>query len=1152
MTTPRAVRDHLVGALEADLIGPYAPPGPGGAASEEVLPLSPSRWYLTGFLAPQEGRVEDGDPTEEEQLAAGSDEETEEGAGEEPEPKQRHRLPASMGMSVLVPEPTRGEEIEATVTWADYLAEEGVPASGPKSPDESSGDGEPLPAKRRRGRPLWRRVPRPPVVLRVPLDPARLAKGLPIPESGGAVLFGNLKPASAPGLPAGTRALALFVVNRREPREKPLQDEAFMFQVGLEVRHPRGLVARPNRQGERSTDWDERVADLQFRDFVEYAVGHGASVEVPDLTAPVQVVRTTWLPSAEVRRVETQETPGVLTSMEALAALPDASALRQGLQPLVTAYEAWIAGQRAIEVDSDLRRDAQAQLTQKATVALSRIQAGLDLLERDTDVFLAFQLANRAMSMAALARNPERYDEQRRPSWRMFQLAFVLLNLRGLAEGSLQGASEAARFDRDTVELIFFPTGGGKTEAYLGVIAFTLVLRRLRGQHRPDGGLGVAVLLRYTLRLLTLDQLGRAATLMCALERVRQEQPERLGKVRFAVGLWVGKTATANTLKTVAKQITEYKASASPNAPSPFPLTTCPWCRSRLTRDSLTLAPNRTKPTEVIVGCTRYQCEFSAGRNPDGLPVAFVDEQVYRELPAFLIATVDKFAMLPWRGETGMLFGRATARRERRFFGPLDGRVRDAEQLPDGLLPPELIVQDELHLISGPLGTLVGLYEAAITTLCERRMGEGWAPPPKLIAATATVRRAQAQIGALFGREEIAVFPPQGVNDSETFFARVDRDSPGRRYVGVAASGRSMKAILLRAYVTLLAAAEHEHDRRKAPGDPAQPADPYLTLVGYFNSLRELGGMRRLVEDEVRSRTAKADQRRPVSAQGQHRWSKSRQIAYEPVELTSREKTADVALARQHLALSFGDKDEVDVLLASNMISVGIDIERLGLMVVAGQPKTTSEYIQATSRVGRNVKRPGLVITCFNVMKPRDRSHYERFAAYHEGFYRFVEATSVTPFSGPALDRGLAGTLLAITRLIEPRLTSPTASMDVEAHRALADLAVRAIAKRAGQLPGLDGPAKEALAQALSRRGRSLVDAWVRLVDTAREAATKRCYSPYDHDRTDKPMLYTVTDEDVPEQGTDDSRFAAPTSMRDVERTVHVWVEPRALGGNRG
>jgi hypothetical protein len=348
-----------------------------------------------------------------------------------------------------------------------------------------------------------------------------------------------------------------------------------------------------------------------------------------------------------------------------------------------------------------------------------------------------------------------------------------------------------------------------------------------------------------------------------------------------------------------------------------------------------------------VVGCADFQCAFSARKNRDGLPVLFVDEQIYVELPSFVVATVDKFAMMPWRGETGMLFGRATHREGSRFFGPMDSKPRAARPLPEGLRPPELIVQDELHLISGPLGTMVGLYETAIEHLCARTTSSGERIVPKVIASTATVRRAREQIRALFGRQDMALFPPPGVNDSESFFAKVDPTSPGRLYVGVAAQGRSMKGILLRTYVDLLCAAEKAHAPEPRTSDDAKKArrdaaDPYMTVAGYFNSLRELGGMRRLVEDDVRVRCEKIEDKRPVDHEGPHPTLKKRKIQAEPVELTSRESTAKIKDAKDRLGKPHDDKEHVDVLLASNMISVGVDIDRLGLMVVAGQPKTTS------------------------------------------------------------------------------------------------------------------------------------------------------------------------------------------------------------------
>jgi hypothetical protein len=415
---------------------------------------------------------------------------------------------------------------------------------------------------------------------------------------------------------------------------------------------------------------------------------------------------------------------------------------------------------------------------------------------------------------------------------------------------------------------------------------------------------------------------------------------------------------------------------------------------------------------------------------------------------------------------------------------------------------------------------------------------------PKILASTATVRRAGDQIRALMGRDTTALFPPPGTDDSETFFATVDRTGPGRLYVGVAAPGRAMKAICLRTYVALLSAAQRQYEH----GDK-DAADGYMTLAGYFNSLRELGGMRRLVEDDVRLRCAQAGERRPLDTPAPHRLLASRTLQKEPVELTSRERTSRIAESKARLLKVHADKEHVDVLLASNMISVGVDIDRLGLMVVAGQPKTTAEYIQASSRVGRHVRWPGLVVTCFNVHKPRDRSHYEQFCAYHESFYRYVEVTSLTPFSGPALDRGMVGTLVAMARQLNVQLTAPRSAMDVERHRALVEVAVDALARRGGVQPGVDGAAHDRIVDALRKRGRNVVDAWISIVTASRTEAGKRSYSRFDRERdAGKPILFMPLDEQRPPAGTDEAKFAAPTSMRDVEPSVHLWLERRSLG----
>jgi hypothetical protein len=1114
------VRQSLVAALQADLVGPFE-----GDDSAEVLRIAPSRWYLTGFLAPKDDR-ETKDPTAEEELGSGADEEDEMEVAPEPEPKQRNCFPASLGLSVLLPAAEVGDTVDVTVSFAEYVREE-----------RDTGE-------RKRKSTVWRRVPQPPRSVTLRLDPAEVEKGKALPDTPNVRVCGKLEQADAPGLDPGTRALSLFVVNERTPGAKGRQDEQFLFQVRMEVRFERGFLARPSRLGEGSEHPDEDTVDLQFRGHREWAVGHGVAVQVPHGAGDVTCICTTWIPACEVRKVDTHDEPNVLTSMDALGELADGAALEAALAPLVNAYGAWIEQQGTVSLDSVERKKTRDRLLKNARRAKDRIRNGIQLLTTDATACEAFRLMNRAMATAARQRSPERYAGDKKPVWRLFQLAFVLLSLVGIADPSNEE-------ERCEVELIFFPTGGGKTEAYLGVIGFTLLLRRLRGQRRPDGGLGVAVLLRYTLRLLTLDQLGRAATLVCALELLRQKDPTRLGDVRFAVGLWVGRSATANTLEQVKKLIIDYKNSASKTAPSPFPLPNCPWCGRPLGRDSLVLAPNKTSPEEVIASCVSASgqppsdCAFSPRNNREGLPVVFVDDQIYRELPAFIVATVDKFAMLPWRGETAMLFGKASAREGKQCFGPLDSIPKGATRLPDGLLPPDLIVQDELHLISGPLGTMVGLYETAIEWLSTRNV-DGVTVPPKVIASTATVRRAREQISALFGRPRTSLFPPPGVDASETFFAKLDTTSPGRLYLGVAAPGRPLKAILLRTYVALLAAAQRQY---QPGGGDAQPADAYMTLAGYFNSLRELGGMRRLVEDDVRKRCGNIEKRVPFEHDGSHPWGKNRPLEM-PVELTSREKAGAIKEAKDRLARPFAAKEHVDVLLASNMISVGVDIDRLGLMVVAGQPKSTSEYIQASSRVGRQA--PGLVVTCFNVRRPRDRSHYERFVAYHESFYRYVEATSLTPFSGPALDRGLTGTLVAMTRLGDLGMTAPASAMAIGDHQAYAEACVQAIARRGAAQADDDDEAKRLLAT-LRGRGTKVIEAWQKLVTTARhEAAGKRSYSPFDKDKTaGKALLYTVLDENQPEPHSDDARFAAPTSMRDVEPSVHLWLERRSLGGKR-
>jgi len=1116
--TPVTARDQLVHVLAEDLIGPAV----GSLHATETLGAAPSRWYLTGFLVPHEaGDEQRADPTAQEEMdldgdAGGTDDDT------PPEKVSGRRafFPSSLGISVLVPGDT--DALTVTVTWGDYTLLD-VPDETPPSPDDKPD------ARHER----WSRAPKQADVILPMRGAKKRVAPVDVPGSGGLKVVVSVRPVTKRNhlVPKGTRSVSVFLVNHRVPAADTRKDESFAFQAALSLRCDAGFVARPDLRGRDTRDWDDRVAELQYRDAMEYAVGHGVATHASvDPDGRARTVETTWIPCAEVEKVVPGTVADVTLSMEALAACASADEVRTKVGALITEYGAWITAQRATPLAEKHRGDVAQQLLDRAEFARKRIADGLACLD-DALAFEAFVIANRTMAKAARQRSPDLYKDERVPTWRPFQLAFLLMNLRGVVTPE--------HTDRELVDLLFFPTGGGKTEAYLGLAAFTLVLRRLRNPGLASAG--VSVLMRYTLRLLTLDQLGRAATLICALELERQADVEKLGPWPFEIGLWVGQAATPNRMgkKGDGNQYTaRARAIAYKNddrKASPIPLENCPWCGEKFSKNSFILLPNTDHPTDLRVICTtRKPCAFK-GTNP--LPILAVDEPIYRRLPCFLIATVDKFANLPWVGETGALLGLVDRHDKGGFYGPCDPGVGAALAKP--LLPPDLVIQDELHLISGPLGTMVGLYETALDTLCERRDAQGRMVRPKIVASTATVRRAEAQIRSLFGRRGVEVFPPPGPDRRDSFFARTvpTTEKNARRYLGVAAQGRSLKVVLLRTYLALLAAAQKLYGEAGGDASRKNPLDPYMTLLGYFNSLRELGGSRRIVEDEVRSRLDGFDRR---TRHGERSGPFARRtIAYDVVELTSRESTAKVADTKRRLGLEFWDKEHVDVALATNMISVGLDITRLGLMVMLGQPKSTAEYIQATSRVGRDEDRPGLVVTLLNIHRPRDRSHYERFEAYHQSFYRAVEATSVTPFSPRAIDRGIAAVTVALARLGEPSLTAAMNAVNLPAARSKLGFVADALARRAeGQSD--DVPESAALGAKVRARVKDLLDSWEKV---AHRQASVGARLQYQREETGAPpLLFDPLDPELSKQSSDAKKFKARRSLRDVEPSVNLWV----------
>ena len=461
-------------------------------------------------------------------------------------------------------------------------------------------------------------------------------------------------------------------------------------------------------------------------------------------------------------------------------------------------------------------------------------------------------------------------------TWYPFQLAFILLNLPGISK-----FDHPDRSDEQTAlaDLLFFPTGGGKTEAYLGLTAYTMGLRRLQGTVAGRSGEnGIAVLMRYTLRLLTIQQFQRATALICACESIRRKALEqgdkRWGETPFRIGLWVGRRTTPNKTDDAMEAVKQLRGNhyGMAGVGTPYQLTTCPWCGSAIEPGKhldCKPFPNEAARTLTYCGDKFGQCLFSRRQAQDeGLPVIVVDEEIYRRLPSLLIATVDKFAQMPWKGEVQMLFGMVNGYCERHGFRSPE--IEDSQSHPKTrnglpsaksvehtpLRPPDLIIQDELHLISGPLGTLVGLYETAIDRLCTWEVG-GKKVRPKLVASTATIRSADVQVNKLFLRS-VNVFPPHGLDVEDNFFSlqrEPSEDHPGRRYIGICANGRRLKAALIRVYTAFLCSAQALYEKY------GRVIDPWMSLVGYFNSMRELGGMRRLVDDDVFTRCKKMDRR---------------------------------------------------------------------------------------------------------------------------------------------------------------------------------------------------------------------------------------------------------------------------------------------------
>ena len=755
--------------------------------------------------------------------------------------------------------------------------------------------------------------------------------------------------------------------------------EKSLFEARIECAVEAGKLVEYPRVDPSLLTEEEQELELQYRCRRIYAVGHGAAVDWDVAGTPR--IRSEFMPETEAPMM-TVDTGGDDRVLE-LRRLAGA-AMHDELARFCSGYADWIRKQRAIASEfSDAReRRAAQRICKRMDVAHERMRRCIELLRTNRLAAESFRLANRAMfeQMRQADRINGKETDDGDYRWRPFQLAFLLT----VMESAIREGDDF----RDVLDLIWFPTGGGKTEAYLGLIAFLIVWRRLK---YPDTGGGTAAFMRYTLRLLTRQQFERAARMMCALELIRRENPARLGEEPIAIGIWVGSASSPNRFDQAMKLVDDIRAGA-PAARHDLLLMGCPWCQSPFDATH----GYRATESDFRFHCVNGACQFGADDRP--LPCNVVDEALYKNPPSLLIGTIDKFARVAWEERAGGFFGTGTS-------------LRPPSR------PPELVIQDELHLVTGALGSVAGLYEAGFDTLLTRR-----GVRPKYIASTATIRMASEQVRHLYARD-LAVFPPPGLSCDDSYFARTDTERPGRLYVGYLAPLLDQQHCLapLAAALLLAPSTIFGEDR-----DRDALLDAWWTQVVYHGSLKGVGNShnafvidvrdfaRRLAEEQQEAeRSGSADERGVADEQSNGFFARLGNA--QVVQLTSLQTAQENAETFRRLANSREENDCLDAVLATNMVSVGLDVARLALMIVNGQPLTTAEYIQATSRVGR-AEVPGLVFANYYRYQARSLSHYESFRPYHESFYRFVEPSSVTPYTYQVRSRALHAALVIALR----------------------------------------------------------------------------------------------------------------------------------------
>lgn len=888
------------------------------------------------------------------------------------------------------------------------------------------------------GQRLWKRVKREPVIVELNLKEinADESKEYPLDQNqeDNSIITCYYKKIYE--TPYG-KFIKILLANRlNHPKNKfsfgnELLNTKAIFQGEIAVS---GVTFLPYKEISETNPFDEELnlINFQYRKEHSFAIGHGCAVTWNNDKNPTEL-KTTFLPEVDIKNYSNAFKDTFPTELKDITELKklsiwtdfDKSTIIQKLKLFAKEYKNWITEQEKTTAEDNYKKPLRTIL-EKQNKTYERLIKNIEFLNDNETAFKSFLLANTAMYIQMLISNKELFGKKGvelseidknfnyndldffknhsfKPNYRPFQLAFFLLNI----ESTINEDSD----DRNNVvDLLWFPTGGGKTEAYLAITAFTIISRRIL--HGKDSD-GVSVIMRYTLRLLTAQQFERATKLILSLDFLRRNFRSGdnyfFGDDKVSIGMWVGASTTPNhykdariIFKKVFDEITKLnnKRTGDYRKANTFPITNCSWCGCNLVTQNnsgkFDLGYRATDKT-FSTNCLNPDCAFN-----EELPIYFVDDKIYDSPPTLLFATVDKFAMLSHRQEGHKLFNSVL------------------EEKDKNKQPPDLIIQDELHLLSGPLGSITGLYESIVEMLSTKGNRK-----PKIITSTATTRNTEQQVAMLYGNRALNIFPPMGVTYDDNFFSYVSSESK-RKHIGFMPTGKTALNSQIRILGNLLLARielfKYFREKENLSQEEAiSRENNFWTIVSFYNSLRDVGKVYNKVPAEISDFLKLLHNRYQFNKQiyGFNYFG----LAGRTKELTSRIESNSIKKLLDELEMKFSliTKDgwtfvqnTVDLVLASNMFSVGIDIERLNVMLMNGQPKNVAEYIQASSRVGRKDK--GIVINLLDANRSRDKSYFENYVPFNNAYYKYVEPLSVTPFTEIALDKVLASLLVCFVR----------------------------------------------------------------------------------------------------------------------------------------